>query len=87
MFLNDVEDGGELRFPKLGLQAHYKISLRIFSSVLLLLLLLLLRLLLLVIIITIIITAIQYIRVSITRFPLRRFSPGAGLLRNVFVHR
>ena len=25
--------------------------------------------------------------VSITRFPLRRFSPGAGLLRNPFVHR
>ena len=25
--------------------------------------------------------------VSITRFLLRRFSPGAGLLRNVFVHR
>ena len=25
--------------------------------------------------------------VSITRFPLRRFSPGAGLLRNRFVHR
>ena len=24
--------------------------------------------------------------VSITRFPLRRFSPGAGLLRNPFVH-
>ena len=25
--------------------------------------------------------------VSITRFPLRRFSPGAGLLRNTFVYR
>ena len=25
--------------------------------------------------------------VSITRFPLSRFSPGAGLLRNPFVHR
>ena len=25
--------------------------------------------------------------VSITRFPLRRFSPGAGLLSNPFVHR
>ena len=25
--------------------------------------------------------------VSIARFPLRRFSPGAGLLRNRFVHR
>ena len=25
--------------------------------------------------------------VSITRFPLRKFSPGAGLLRNPFVHR
>ena len=25
--------------------------------------------------------------VSITRFPLRRPSPGAGLLRNIFVHR
>ena len=25
--------------------------------------------------------------VSITRFPLRKFSPGAGLLRNLFVHR
>ena len=25
--------------------------------------------------------------VSITRFPLRRFSPGAGLLRNRFFHR
>ena len=25
--------------------------------------------------------------VSITRFPLTRFSPGAGLLRNPFVHR
>ena len=25
--------------------------------------------------------------VSITRFPLRKFSPGAGLLRNRFVHR
>ena len=25
--------------------------------------------------------------VSITRFPLRRFSPGAGLLRNRFCHR
>ena len=25
--------------------------------------------------------------VSITRFPLRRLSPGAGLLRNPFVHR
>ena len=25
--------------------------------------------------------------VSITRFLLRRFSPGAGLLRNPFVHR
>ena len=25
--------------------------------------------------------------VSITRFPLRRFSPGARLLRNLFVHR
>ena len=25
--------------------------------------------------------------VSITRFPLRRFSPGAALLRNPFVHR
>ena len=25
--------------------------------------------------------------VSITRLPLRRFSPGAGLLRNPFVHR
>ena len=25
--------------------------------------------------------------VSITRFPLRRFSPGAGLLRNHFLHR
>ena len=25
--------------------------------------------------------------VFITRFPLRRFSPGAGLLRNPFVHR
>ena len=25
--------------------------------------------------------------VSITRFPLRRFSPGAGLLRNLFVPR
>ena len=25
--------------------------------------------------------------VSITRFPRRRFSPGAGLLRNLFVHR
>ena len=25
--------------------------------------------------------------VSITRFPLRRFSPGAGLLRNPFFHR
>ena len=24
--------------------------------------------------------------VSITRFPLTRFSPGAGLLRNPFVH-
>ena len=24
---------------------------------------------------------------SITRFPLRRFSPGAELLRNPFVHR
>ena len=25
--------------------------------------------------------------VSITRFPLRRFSPGAGLRRNPYVHR
>ena len=25
--------------------------------------------------------------VSITRFPLTRFSPGSGLLRNMFVHR
>ena len=25
--------------------------------------------------------------VSITRFPLRRFSPGAGLLRNPLFHR
>ena len=25
--------------------------------------------------------------VSITRFPLTRFSPGSGLLRNPFVHR
>ena len=25
--------------------------------------------------------------VSITRFPLRRFSPGAGLLRNLYSHR
>ena len=29
----------------------------------------------------------HYTPVSIPRFPLRRFSPGAGLLRNPFVHR
>ena len=39
-----------------------------------------------IIIITIMITTFLN-PVSITRFPLRRFSPGAGLLRNRLFHR
>ena len=40
-----------------------------------------------IIVIIVIIMIIIIHPVSITKFPLRRFSPGAGLLRNPFVHR
>ena len=52
------------------------------SLVLCLVLLLLLLLLVFVLLISLLVPP-----VSLTRFPLSRFSPGAGLLRNPFVHR